>query len=105
MFGFEVTTFYELEKDGSYCHMAVIIKDNIMYRIGITRHSHIGAAPGSQWEIITNEEDWSECIASDFISSPEELFVPGYVYTPTGNTFSSFNEMKEFWSQSLSHNH
>jgi hypothetical protein len=99
MFGFEITRFYELEKDGSYCHMAVITKNNIMYRIGITRFHHIGAAPGSEWEIITDENDWTATVASDFISSPEELFVEGYKYTPTGYTFNSFNEMKEFWSK------
>lgn len=99
MFGFEITRFYELQKDGSYCHIAVITKNNIMYRIGITQYCYIGADPGSQWEIITDENDWTATVASDFISSPKELFVPMYEYTPTGYTFSSFNKMKEFWSQ------
>ena len=99
MFGFEVTTFYELQKDGSYSQMGVIIKDNTMYCISSTNFHHIGAAPGSQWEIITKEEEWSECIASSFVSSPEELFVPLYEYTPTGVCFSSFEEMKKFWNE------
>ena len=99
MFGFEVTSFYELAKDGSYSHLGVIIKDKTMYCISSTNFRHIGAAPGSQWEIISNDSDWSECIASDFVSSKEELFVPKYIYTPEGTTFSSFNEMKEFWNQ------
>ena len=98
MFGHEVKSVYELNNDGSYSAVSLIEKDGKTYCVASSSYRYIGAAPGSQWEIICNEDDYSPCIASDLVLNELELFVPKYEYQKQELGFPSYEEMVGYWN-------
>lgn len=98
MFGHEVKNVYVLNNNGSYSIVSLIEKEEKVYCVAFSSHRYMGAAPGSQWEIITDEEDYSPCIASELIASEEDLFIPKYEYQKQELTFPSYEEMVNYWN-------
>ena len=98
MFGHEIKNVYELNNDGSFSVVSLIEKDEKTYCVASSSYRCMGAAPGSQWEIITNEEDYSSTIASDLVLTEKELFVPKYEHQRQELTFSSYGEMVNYWN-------
>ena len=99
MFGYQTKSVYELNTNGSYSESSVIEKDGKQYCIASSSFHHIGAAPGSYWEIINREEDYSPCNASNLVETEEELFIPRWEFMPTYElSFSTYQEMVEYWN-------
>lgn len=98
MFGYQVNQVFTLNVDGSYSQLSVIEKGDKQYCVASSSYRYIGAMAGTQWEIITDEDDYSPCIASDLVLSEDELFTPRYEYRLSGLLFSSYQEMVEYWN-------
>lgn len=99
MFGYQIKSVYELNTNGSYSESSVIEKDGKQYCIASSSFHHIGAAPGSCWEIINREEDYSPCIASNLVETEQELFIPRWEFIRYELSFSTYQEMVEYWNQ------
>jgi hypothetical protein len=100
IFNYPITIEYELNKDGSYSCLSLIEKSGKTYCVASSSYREIGAAPGSQWEIITDEDDYSSCMASDLVLTEENLFVSKYAYQrqDLSLSFSSYKEMVDYWN-------
>lgn len=103
MFGYKKKSFYELNTNGSYLHSRIIEKDGKQYCVECTSFHHIGAAPGSYWEIITHPDDYSPCNASNLVLTEEELFIPRWEFiASTHLLFPTYQEMVDYWNTNLS---
>lgn len=98
IFGYPIKNQYELKKDGGYSLVSTVERRNgKQYIVAASNYRYIGAAPGSEWEVITDAEDYSSTTASDLVETEEELFIPRYEYRRQELTFSSYEEMKSYW--------